>query len=315
MQRIIALLLIIVLSIMCINCSKQETATQDNTPKYAINDVRNRNLKDAIEYFNKGYYKASATSIVNARNQRLRDEDIEIMHDLNMKIDQKTADAILALETLALDGEPHNYDFEYNTIHSNYDVSDYRQKIDGFSKKYLARIKKENDTYLETYFKYIDELKSKTNLTLENYSKIYVSKTSPMKVKIVIDRYKTPQLYFEFKPSQKEPELETLKFSSSTLNIFFDKNELVINDYNLSASKIISFNLLDPNSKVTLTNLKQLFEGNRVQIDLKWFYEPERINISSKTINTMQDILSSFDKILAEYKANEKNIYVPKYVK
>ena len=308
-------MLVIALSIMCINCSKKEAEKQDNTPKYAVKDVRNQNLKDAIEYFNKGYYKASATSIANAMNQRLKDEDVEIMNDLNKQLDQKTADALLALESLAINGEPHNFDFEYNTIHTNYDVSDYRQKIDELSSKYLARIKKENDSYLETYFKYIEELKNKTTPSAVSNTRIFVSKTSPIQVKIVIDHYQVPQLYFQFIPSQKEPILETLKFSSSTTNIFFDKNDLVTNDYNLSSSKIISFNLSDPDSRITLTKLKHLFEGNKVQIDLKWFYEPERINISSKTINNMQDILSSFEKLLEEYKANEDNIYVPKYVK
>lgn len=315
MRRIMALVVVIVLAMMSINCTKQGDATQDNTLKYSENDVRNRNLKDAIENFNNGYYKAAATSIVNARSQRVRDEDIVIMNDLNMIIIQKTAEAITSLESDALEGDLRTYDSKYNSIHNNYDVSEYRQDIDELSRKYLARVKQENEKHLETYFKYIEELKSKTTLTLENSGKTYTSKTSPIKVKVVINHFTIPQLYFEFTPSQKEPELETLKFSSSAKNIFFEKNNLVINDYNLSVSKIISFNLLDPNSSITLANLKELLAGKNLKVNLKWFYEPEQINVSSKTQSTLKDVISSFDKILEEYQANQEKIYVPKNVK
>jgi len=237
------------------------------------------------------------------------------MNDLDKKIDQKTAEAILALESLALEGEPHNYDFDYNTIHTNYDISSYRQKIDEFSKKYLARVKKENDAFLANYLAYIEELKSITTPTIENNKQVFASKTSPLKLKIVIDNYDTPQLYLEFKPSQKEPVLETLRFSNKNTNVFFDKQDNLINNYNVSSSKIITFNLLDPNSRINLTNFKQLIEDNAISIDLKWFYEPEKVNVSKKSINSIKDVLSLFEKLFEEYKANQDNIYVPKYVK
>lgn len=315
MQRFTALVLILILSIMCINCSKEESSTQDNKPEFSDSDVRNRDLKEAIENYNNGYYKASGTSIVSARGRRLRKEDIEVMDNIVKRINERTAEAIINLESLITNQNPNKYDFEYRAIHSNYDVSSYRQKINELNAKYLARIKKENDTYLENYYSYIEELKEKTNLTAEYNSKVFSSKTSPLSLKITIDDFETPQLYLQFKPSQKEPELETFEFSNGNTTISFDKTDYVINEYNLSASKIITFDLINPDSKINLTNFKELLAEDKIRIDLKWFYEPERITVSNRTISKLKNVLNSAEKLIEEYNIIKDSIYVPKNVK
>lgn len=315
MQRIIALLLILILSFMCINCSKEEVASQDTTPEFSNRNVRNRDLKEAIDNYNSGYYKASGVSIVSARGRSLRDEDAEVMKKITKRINERTAEAIINLESLVTNENPNKYDFEYRAIQSTYDVSSYRQKIDELNTKYLARIKKENDTYLENYYSCIEKLNKKTNLTAEYNSKVFSTKTSPLSLKIVIDNFETPQLYLLFKPSQKEPELETVKFSNNSTTIAFDKTDYVVNEYNLSASKIITFDLIHPDSKINLTNFKQLLDKDKIRIDLKWFYEPERVTVSNKTINTLKDVLNSTEKLLEEYNAIKDKIYIPKNVK
>lgn len=315
MKKTTALLFVIIFSLICINCSKDEKSIQDKEPVYSERDVRNRNLKDAIKNFNEGYYKAAGSSVVNARGNRLRDEDIEIMNDLEKRVNQKTTEAIIYLELLTTEGDPREYDVTYRTIQSNYDVSSYRQKIDELNNQFLARIQKENDAYSEKYNHCIEEIKNITSPTIENGKKVFVTKTSPLSLKIVIDKFETPQFYLLFRPSQKEPELETLKISNKNTSIFFDKKDMLINEYNLSASKIITFNLLDSNSSINISKLNQLLDEDNIAINLKWFYEPERVNVRSNTIIKLKNVLTSAEKLIKEYTAIKEKIFIPQYVK
>jgi len=315
MKKIMSLLLVLFLTTIFIGCTKDGSQTQDNAPEFSENQVRSRTLKTAIEDYNKGLYKASKNSIVKARSQRIKQEDIEIMNALEKRIEQKTNEAIKNLESLAVNGEFHTYDFEYHSITDNYELSSFRQVLNELNKKYLARVKQKNDSYLTTYYSYIDELQTITAPRLVNNNKEFISKTRPLKLKIIISGYESPQIFLEFHPSQKEPVLETLQFTSKNITIPFDKQSMTINDYNFTNSKIITFNLLDNDSPINLTNFKQMIKNEKITINLKWFYEPERVSIHKKTISNLKNVLDLFEKLNNQYQANLENIYIPKYVK
>ncbi len=315
MNRITMLILIVVFMALNVACNKKEIEVKEVNPQYSQSDVRNRNLKDAIENFNQGYFRAANSSLYEASSQRLRDEDLIVLNDLKEKIEEKTDTALKTLDSLAVKGKLYSYDFEYNTIHKNFEISTYRQRVEESKKKYLARVKTENDNYLKSFYSYIDELNDITSLTLNNQKKDYISKTSRLKLRVVIDGYEVPQIFLDFHPSQKEPVLETLKFKSTNAEVFFDKKSMLIGDYNLATSKIISFNLLDSNSEINIKNFEQMLNDGTITVSLKWFYEPESFNISGKAIKELQEVFNIFQKINQEYKNNEDKIYTPKHVK
>ncbi len=309
------ILAFLIISLTCISCDGKDTENIKVTPKYQQSDVRNRNLKTAIEDFNNHFYKAALTSIDQARGDRLRDEDIVILKDLESDIEKETLKAIKSLDSLAINEELHLYDFNFNTVNKNYDISSFRPEIENSKAKYLQRVKSENDAHLKNYFTQINLLKEITDQESEGSTRVYYSKTSHLKLVVKIDGYKQPKLFLNFYPSQLEPELETIKFTSSDTSIFYDKNSLVVGDYNISVNRIITYNLLDKDSKMNLSIFKDMLDNGKITIDLKWFYEPERIQISSKNINGLKDVLASYEKLLKEYQANIDNIYVPKHVK
>ncbi len=315
MRKTAALVLVIVFLISLIACTKENTQQTKTTQEFDQGDVRNRNLKEAIENYNNGFFKAADSSVNKARSQQLRDEDITILNELDMKIDDKTKMAVFSLDSLSVKGNLHDYDFAYNSIHSNYEISTFRQHIEESKIKYMKRVKKENDTYLDKYYTYLKELESKTNLSIESSKKVYLSKTNPLKLKIIIDGYEQPQAFIEFYPSQKEPELETVKFTSPSYEFFLKKGNLKISEYNLSTTKIIPFDLSDAEAELNMSNLKEMLDEGQIKIALKWFYEPERITVSSKDITSLKSLLETYQHLYEEYKANSEHIYVPKYVK
>ena len=315
MKSFKVLLLVFLASLLVISCTKGKADSRENAPKYTQSDVRNRNLKTAIEDYNNGFYKAADTSIGQAQRQSLRDEDIVILKDLDRMIENKTLSALKSLDSLAVKEKLHLYDFQYNTITNNYDIGSFRHQVEDSKARYLERVKSENDSYLKNYYSLIDQLKEFTNVKTEGPAMLYHSQTSPLKLFIKVDGYNSPGLFLAFYPSQLETELETVKFSSSDISIFFDKGSMIISDYNLSTIKTITFNLLNDESKLNITNFKQMLEDANIAIDLKWFYEPEKVTISKNDIKQLQQVMTTFEKIEAEYKANIDNIYVPKHVK
>lgn len=315
MRKTTALLLLVVILICLAACANKDNQDLENTTKYNQSDVRNRNLKEAIENYNNGFFKATISSISRARVQRLRDEDIELMTNLELEIGAKTELAVDRLDSLSTQANLSDYDSFYNTIHSNYEISSFRQRIDKSKESYLTKVKKENDAHLEKYYAYIQEINNKTILSLENCHQIYRSKTSPLKLVVTIDGYQEPKAVLEFHPSQKEPELETIKFSTSNTNIVYEKGNQVISEYNLSVSKIITFDLALTEAKMNFTTFKQMLDDGKIKINLKWFYEPEQVNVSTTNINRLKELLDTYQKLHDEYKANEGNIYVPRYVR
>jgi hypothetical protein len=296
-------------------CGEKKSDNKPAQVKYQQSDVRNRNLKTAIEDFNNEFYKAALTSIEEAKGDKLRDEDITLMRELEKDIENKTLQALKSLDSLAVKDQLHLFDFKFNTVNKNYDISAFRPQVEKSKATYLQRVKSENDSHLKNYFSQIESLKEITDQRSEGSAIIYYSKSAPLKLAVKIDGYKAPQIYLYFYPSQLEPELETIKFTSSDISIFYDKSSLIVSDYNISVSRSISYNLLDEESKINLEVLKKMLANGKITIDLKWFYEPERIQLSESGINQMKSVMTSYENMLIEYQANIDNIYVPKHVK
>lgn len=317
MRKVTALVLVGFFLLSLISCAKSNS-NQDNTAnEYEESDVRNRNLKEAVGYYNDGFLKAADSSISRARAQSLRDEDIVIMDEIDLKIDQKTKLAVLALDSLAMNKNHHDYDSAYNTLHSNYEISSFRQKIEETKEKYLAFVKSDNDVHLGNYYKILQEIEAKTSLSLENSAKAYLSKTSPLKLKIIKDGYKSPEIYLEFNTFQKEkePELETIKFISPSTTIIFEKQAYIINEYNNTIGHTLSFDLANKEEKMNLATFKQMLDDGKITIALKWFYEPETITVSASNISKLKEILQTYQELLNEYNAQLEHIYIPKYVR
>ncbi len=308
-------LILVIFSIFCMACGEKKSDNKPAQVKYQQSDVRNRNLKTAIEDFNNEFYKAALTSIEEAKGDKLRDEDITLMRELEKDIENKTLQALKSLDSLAVKDQLHLFDFKFNTVNKNYDISAFRPQVEKSKATYLQRVKSENDSHLKSYFSQIQSLKEITDQRSEGSAIIYYSKSSPLKLAVKIDGYKAPQIYLYFYPSQLEPELETIKFTSSDISIFYDKSSLIVSDYNISVSRSISYNLLDEESKINLEVLKKMLANGKITIDLKWFYEPERIQLSESGINQMKSVMTSYENMLIEYQANIDNIYVPKHVK
>ncbi len=301
--------------LICLACGKNEKVSDESSTEYIASDVRNRNLKTAIEDYNNSFFKASLTSIDAARGDKLRDEDLVVLKELEEKIAKKTQEALKELDSLAVKEELHLFDFKFNNINKNYDISSFRPQVESLKAKYLKRVKSENDAHLQNYFIQIKLLKDITDQSSEGSTRVYYSKTNSLRLVAKIDGYKQPELFLNFYPSQLEPELETAKFTSSDLEIAFDKSSLLISDYNLSESKIITFNLLDNQSQINLDIFRKILINGNLSIRLKWFYEPEIVNVTSQTLKALNQVLTIYDDIMKEYKANIDNIYVPKHVK
>lgn len=315
MQKKIVLLLLVSLFIVLVSCSKENANQTEAATQYSQTDAKNRNLKDAIEYYNKGLYRASGSSLEKARSQSLKDEDITVMNDLDKMIEEITEEAIINLDLLSETGGLHEFDFAFNSVQSNYETSSFRQKLEESKKKYLSRVKNENDIHLGKYHTLLQKLEKETTLTMENNSKVFISKTSPLRVKMICDGYEMPKAFLEFRPSQKETELETIRFKSNNNDITFAKNTLTISEYNLSTSKVISFDLLLPEAKLNLNNFRQMLKDGSINISLKWFYEPEYITVSGSNIDKMKAALDIYQNLSDEYKLVKENIYSPKHIK
>lgn len=305
----------LIMTILFLACSKTDKSTDQASKKYVPSDVRNRHLKTAIEDLNNDFYKAALTSIQEARGQNLRDEDIDILHDLEKIIEDKTKSAIKSLDSLATKEKLHLYDFKYNTVSKNYDISSFRAELEKTNKKYLERVKTENDAHLKNYYTLIQELKKTTEVKNLSNATGYYSQTSHLRLAVIIEGYQAPQLMLDFYPSQKEPELETLEFVASNSQVFFAKSSMLISDYNLSPSKVITFDLLKNDEKINLANFQEMLQAGKLTIKLKWFYEPETLTIPANTIKELLDVLKQYNNIAGEYRANIDKIYVPKHVK
>ncbi|MBI9030501.1 hypothetical protein JEZ13_00660 [bacterium] len=316
MQKISPILIIVlIISIISIACTQEDSKSQAKVNEFTQDQVRNRNLKTAIEDYNKGLYKGALSSIDHARSQRLRDEDIDIMNTLSKRITEKTRDTIDSLRTLANSGELHLYDFKYNQVTSNHEISSFRDQLMELNNNYLQRVQTVNDSYLIDYYSAIETLQNNSEPKIENRTRLFISKTSTLRLRALITGYEQPKLYLDFHPSQKEPELETIKFSSKNNSVSFKKNNLIISGYNVSASKIITFNLLNQDSEINLTNLKNMLNDGGITIYLKWFYDPETVYLPTKTVKSLKEFLTAFEKLNEEYLLHKDKIYVPKYVK
>lgn len=282
---------------------------------YSEDDVRNRTLKEAIKFYNQGSYKAANNTLNKAEGERLRDEDMEIVKELRTEIEKKLQVAITALEALAGEGKLFAYDFEYNTINNNFETSSIRSRIEQSKKIYLERLNKENRNYLTRYFVIVQSLKNITKQKTSGTAVEYYTDTTPIRLRIIINGFESPKIFFDLIPSQLESELETITISSSTVGLFFNKSSPQVYNYNISTNKIISFNLHDNEAKLNMTNFIQMLEDGAITIDTKWFYEPETNRVSAKSIKNMSDVLNIYKAMYEEYQHRSKDIYVPRHVK
>ena len=317
MKRFSAILILITMLLIANGCKNGSNVSEvDSKIKvYTEDDVRNRTLKEAIRLYNNGSYKTVNFTLNKAQGERLRDEDIVIVDELRTLIDNKTEAAVKNLEALAAEGKLFAYDFEYNLIHVNYETSSVRSMIEQSKKTYLTRLHQENNGHLTQYFEIIKDLKNATKQKTSGDAVEYFTDTAPFKLRVVVNGFESPKLLLDLSPSQLEKEIETITISSTSVGLFFNKSSSQIYNYNISSNKIITFNLLDKESKLNLINLKQLLDDGNITIDTKWFYEPETKKVSPKAIANMIDVLNIYKRMIEEYQLRADKIYVPKYVK
>lgn len=317
MKRFSAILILITMLLIANGCKSGNNISEvDSKIKtYTEDDVRNRTLKEAIKSYNQGSYKSINNILNKAEGERLRDEDIEIAKELRTEIEKKLQVAITALEALADEGKLFAYDFEYNSINNSFETSSVRSRIEQSKKIYLERLRKENNNHLTRYFEMVQSLKNITKQKTSGTAVEYYTDTTPIKLRVIINGFESPKIFLDHVPSQLENELETITISSSTVGLFFNKSSPQVYNYNISTNKTISFNLLDNEEKLNMTNFMQMLEDGAITIDTKWFYEPETKRVSAKSMKNMSDVLNIYKAMYEEYQHRSKDIYVPRHVK
>lgn len=309
------LLIVVALFLIIISgCQKKEEVVVEKKQRYTSKQVRNRNLKSAVDNYNQEFFRAASSDLLGAYGQSLNEKDRVVYETLVSSIDKKLLENLTILDSLSVKGKLFAFDFEYKALTKNFQTDPYRKRLREMADRFMVRQDLENRAVLANYYGMIDSLPKELKVTKTNHKIVVSSPKSPIQVKIIQDGFNAPYLIMEVRLSQLETILETFMLKSGDYELFFNKNSREVADYNNLKDKLIVFEITD-NSPINYDALVTLLSGDKMNLKVKWFYEAENIVISQKKIAGIKTLLKSFEELHNEYSERANSIYVPKYVK